>query len=70
MRKTSEVAKILDQPYYTIFNLVRGGHVRPPVKDGSGDYLWSEADIQQARQVINHRRARKQQKETTTCASK
>lgn len=54
--KTRDVEKLLGVGYYRLFRLVRVGHIPPPAKDSSGDYVWSPEDIERARQVLHGRR--------------
>jgi hypothetical protein len=35
-----------------LYSLIRIGKIRPPVKDSSGDFVWSESDLDRARAVI------------------
>jgi hypothetical protein len=42
--KTSQVADILQEPYHRIHSLIRARRIRVP-KDGSGDLLWTQADV-------------------------
>ena len=50
--KTIEVARILGVPDYRLHASIRYGRIMAPVKDGSGDYVWTEADIEAARQAL------------------
>jgi hypothetical protein len=58
-RKTPIAARELGVPYYTLIGLLRSGRIPPPVKDSSGDYLWSTEDIERARQALRRPRQRK-----------
>jgi hypothetical protein len=40
-------------------NLLRHGHVTPPVKDSSGDYVWTDADLERVRAVLAARHNRR-----------
>jgi hypothetical protein len=55
--KTSAVARQLGIPYYVLFDLIRHGRMEPPEKDSSGDYVWTAADVERARQAMSLRRA-------------
>jgi hypothetical protein len=50
--KTSAVARLLGIPYTRLFALIRYGHLAPPPKDESGDYIWSDADVNRAREAL------------------
>jgi len=60
-RKSREAAEYLGISYYTLFELLRGHHLAPPKKDGSGDYIWTDADVERARHALTVRRHRKAQ---------
>ena len=47
-RKTIEVSRILGVPDYRLHATIRYGRIVAPVKDGSGDYIWTDADIEAA----------------------
>jgi hypothetical protein len=55
-KKTQEVADLLGVKYYQLRELIRCRKIAPPPKDASGDYAWTEAAIDAARQVIAARR--------------
>jgi hypothetical protein len=57
--KSSCVAKTLGIPYHRLFSLLRAGKLSPPRKDGSGDYVWVEADIGRAREALTVDRRRR-----------
>jgi hypothetical protein len=56
--KTPVVARELGVGYWRLLGLLRSGKINPPVKDSSGDYLWSARDLEAARAAlgIDHRR--------------
>jgi hypothetical protein len=54
--KTRSVCERLNVPYYVLFNLLRNGRLAPPAKDASGDYCWSEEDVERARLALVARR--------------
>ena len=57
-RKSPVAAKELGIPYYRLIGMLRSAKIQPPQKDSSGDYLWTDADLQAARQAmaIDYRR--------------
>jgi hypothetical protein len=52
LKKTSEVARELGVPYWKLFRLVQEGKILRPSKDGSGDMVWTAADIERARNAV------------------
>jgi hypothetical protein len=58
-RKTPVAARELGVPYYVLTGLLRYGKIDPPGRDSSGDFLWTDADIERARQILADRRQRK-----------
>jgi hypothetical protein len=50
--KTSEVVTLLKVPYYRIDYLLRAGRVSRPARDGSGDFVWSEQDVDRLRREL------------------
>jgi predicted site-specific integrase-resolvase len=54
--KSRAVAERLGVPYYVLFNLLRNGRLSPPSKDSSGDYVWTEEDVERARAALLARR--------------
>lgn len=57
--KTPVVAQMLGKTYHQVSGLVRFGRIRP-LKDTSGDYVWSEQDVETARQILIGREKRSQ----------
>jgi hypothetical protein len=58
--KTTEVTRILGAGPWEVVGLLRYDRLLPkPEKDSSGDYLWTEADVERARQALRAHRARK-----------
>ena len=51
-RKTPIAAKEVGISYHRLINLIRFGAIMPPEKDSSGDYVWSDSDVEAARKVI------------------
>jgi hypothetical protein len=46
--------------YNSLINLIRHDKLKPvPMRDSSGDYLWSESDLRRARQIYAMRPPRK-----------
>jgi hypothetical protein len=61
-RKTPVAARELGESYHTTINLVRFGKIRPPKRDSSSEFAWSDADLERARAaLIKLRRPRKQE---------
>jgi hypothetical protein len=52
LRKTPDVAKELGIKYSRLINWLRSNKLPRPEKDSSGDYLWMDADLDNARQVL------------------
>jgi hypothetical protein len=50
--KTPVAAKRLGVPYHRLIGLLRADRIEPPAKDSSGDYVWSAADIERAREAL------------------
>jgi predicted site-specific integrase-resolvase len=51
-RKSPTAAQELGISYARLINLMRSGKLAPPKKDSSGDYLWTEADMEAARKAL------------------
>jgi hypothetical protein len=58
--KTSVVAEQLGVGYHLLFGLIRSRHLAAPAKDSSGDYVWTPADVERARAVLEARARRRQ----------
>jgi hypothetical protein len=55
--KTPQAARTLGVSYHRLMGLVRFNRISPlPAKDISGDYLWSPADLERAREALRPRR--------------
>jgi predicted DNA-binding transcriptional regulator AlpA len=67
--KTSQVCRREGWSCWTIANLIREGAIPQPVKDGSGDYHWTEQDIARAKRVIAERQSRRKTKALARSAS-
>ena len=52
---TREVARLLGVSVSLLTKAVWDGRVDPPQKSPSGNYLWSEADIERASWALLHR---------------
>ena len=50
--KTPVVADLLGIGYYQLIGLLRSRRLTPPEKDTSGDYVWTEEDVERARQAL------------------
>jgi hypothetical protein len=58
--KTPIAARVLRVTYYRLIALINRNTLDPPPeKDTSGDYLWTEADIERARFELSIDRRRK-----------
>jgi hypothetical protein len=51
-RKSPTAAAELGVSYYRLIGLLRARKLRPPAKDSSGDYVWTDADMDAARQAL------------------
>ncbi len=56
MKKTTEVARELTLPVYTLLNWIRYGVISTPRNDSSGHYLWGGEDVAAARAAAQRRR--------------
>jgi predicted site-specific integrase-resolvase len=54
--KSRAVAQALGVPYYRLFELIRSGKLVAPAKDSSGDYCWTEEDVERARAALQAKR--------------
>jgi hypothetical protein len=57
-RKTPVAARELGITYHRLIGLIRFDKIPPPTRDSSGDYLWTDADIERARQAVAAMRKR------------
>jgi hypothetical protein len=64
-RKTSGAAAVLGEPARVLSELIRHGRIPRPARDDSGDYIWTEEDIERARIALAARRKRKPRELTT-----
>jgi hypothetical protein len=53
--KTTAAARQLGINYTRLINLIRYGKLDPPGKDSSGDYVWTQADMERARLALAER---------------
>ena len=60
-RKTPAAARELGISYTNLIGLMRYGKLEPPERDSSGDYVWTDADMDRARRALElmHRRREK-----------
>jgi hypothetical protein len=56
--KTPAAARTLNTTYHRLIGLLRFGHLVPPQKDSSGDYCWTDSDLERARQALTRRGTR------------
>jgi hypothetical protein len=59
IRKTPIAARELGTTYHRLIGLLRFNKIPPPSRDSSGDYLWTDADLDRARQTLAIDRRRK-----------
>jgi hypothetical protein len=57
--KSVMAARELGIPYSHLASLLRSGKFPAPQKDSSGDYLWSEQNLEEARRAMGLDRRRK-----------
>ncbi len=56
-RKTPAAARELGITYHRLIGLIRFDKIEPPARDSSGDYVWTDDDLERARAALNARRA-------------
>ena len=61
-RKTPVAAREVPAPYSRLMSLLRLNKIPAPIKDSSGDFLWSDEDIARAREAIRELDQRRQRK--------
>jgi hypothetical protein len=66
-RKTPVAARELEVKYYQLIGLIRYGHIDPPQRDSSGDYIWTDDDLARARAALQARRRRPSQEAARAC---
>jgi hypothetical protein len=60
VKKTRQVYEQLQSSYSRLWAAMRDGQVRTPaVRDCSGDFLWSDEEVEAARQALSVDRRRK-----------
>jgi hypothetical protein len=60
VKKTPVAALELDITQSHLHYLVRARKVKPPARDSSGDFLWSDADLEAARRALAIDRRRRE----------
>jgi hypothetical protein len=50
--KTPRAADLLGCTYHQLIGLVRFRNIIPSARDSSGDYVWTDADLDRARQAL------------------
>lgn len=55
-KKSPEAALAANTSYTRLMSLIRYGKLAAPAKDSSGDYVWTDADIERVKQAINSTR--------------
>jgi hypothetical protein len=55
--KTPAAARELGTTYHRLIGLLRFGKITPPGRDSSGDYVWSQRDLERARRALEGKRA-------------
>ena len=68
-RTTQEAARELGIGYVQLFNLIRYGHLDPPQKSGSGEYIWVQDDLAAARKVLGSRKRRAERRELASVSA-
>ena len=62
--KTREAVAALSTTYHKLVSLVRFDKLNPPPqKDISGDFIWSEADLERARAALKVDRRRREHRQ-------
>jgi DNA-binding transcriptional MerR regulator len=56
LMKSGEVSRQLGVSYSKLVALLRENKIAPPAKEGSGQYVWGEDDVERARQALARRR--------------
>jgi hypothetical protein len=51
-RKSPTAARELGVSYHQLAGLLRSRKIPPPQKDSSGDYIWTDEDLDRARQAL------------------
>ena len=51
-RKTPVAARELGVGYFQLYDLLRFGKIDPPARDSSGDFIWTDADLERARNAL------------------
>ncbi len=57
---TPQVAKKLGVSYGTVIRMVQHEQIPRPARDSSGDYAWTDNDVQAARGVLEERKRRRE----------
>jgi DNA-binding transcriptional MerR regulator len=60
-RKTPIAARELGISYSQLIGLIRYGKIAPPERDTSGDYIWTDADLDRARAAFASKRRPKRE---------
>jgi hypothetical protein len=55
-RKSPVAAREAGITYAQLIGLMRYGHLEPPQRDSSGDFIWTDADMERVRAVLAARR--------------
>jgi hypothetical protein len=51
-RKTPVASQELGVTYHQLMGLIRFNKIKPPARDSSGDYAWSDEDLANARKAL------------------
>lgn len=62
LRKSRFAAKELGISYHQLFALLRYDRMTPPQKDTSGDYVWTDDDLDAARRALAEMHGRRRSK--------
>lgn len=58
-RKTPVAARESGITYHRLISLMRYGKLTPPARDSSGDFIWTDADMERIRQALALPRVRR-----------
>ena len=56
--KTPAAARALGVTYWRLVSAIRCGRLAPPAKDSSGDFVWTEEDLERARAALAVRKGK------------
>jgi hypothetical protein len=56
--KTPAAARALKTTYHKLMGLIRFDKIAPPQRDSSGDFIWTDDDLERARRALAPSRVR------------